>query len=92
MRKVCSPYNVNGVALDCLPVALADDGSYRRRHRSQVHRDVLRLHHHLPVGVEGPSDGFHRSGIRRMAARGTDDRAVRAANEEAGGATDDLTP
>ena len=24
VRKVCSPYNVNGVALDCLPVALAD--------------------------------------------------------------------
>jgi histidinol-phosphate aminotransferase len=25
VRKVCSPYNVNGVALDCLPVALADE-------------------------------------------------------------------
>ena len=25
MRKVSSPYNVNGVALDCLPAALADD-------------------------------------------------------------------
>jgi histidinol-phosphate aminotransferase len=25
VRKACSPYNVNGVALDCLPVALADD-------------------------------------------------------------------
>jgi histidinol-phosphate aminotransferase len=25
VRKVSSPYNVNGVALDCLPVALADD-------------------------------------------------------------------
>jgi histidinol-phosphate aminotransferase len=25
MRKVSSPYNVNGVALDCLPVALADE-------------------------------------------------------------------
>ena len=26
VRKVSSPYNVNGVALDCLPVALADEG------------------------------------------------------------------
>ena len=25
VRKTCSPYNVNGVALDCLPVALEDD-------------------------------------------------------------------
>ena len=25
LRKVSSPYNVNGVALDCLPVALADE-------------------------------------------------------------------
>jgi histidinol-phosphate aminotransferase len=25
VRKVCSPYNVNGVALDCLPIALADE-------------------------------------------------------------------
>ncbi|HXB62769.1 MAG TPA: histidinol-phosphate transaminase [Acidobacteriaceae bacterium] len=25
MRKVASPYNVNGIALDCLPVALADE-------------------------------------------------------------------
>jgi histidinol-phosphate aminotransferase len=25
LRKVASPYNVNGIALDCLPVALADE-------------------------------------------------------------------
>ncbi len=25
VRKVCSPYNVNGVALECLPVAIADE-------------------------------------------------------------------
>ncbi len=25
VRKVCSPYNVNGVALDCLPAAVADE-------------------------------------------------------------------
>ena len=25
VRKVCSPYNVNGLALECLPVALEDD-------------------------------------------------------------------
>ena len=29
VRKVSSPYNVNGVALDCLPVALADDAYVR---------------------------------------------------------------
>ncbi len=26
VRKVTSPYNVNGVALDCLPIALGDEG------------------------------------------------------------------
>ena len=25
VRKVCSPYNVNGLALECLPIALEDD-------------------------------------------------------------------
>ncbi len=25
IRKVCSPYNINGVALECLPAALADE-------------------------------------------------------------------
>jgi len=36
VRKVSSPYNVNGVALDCLPVALADD-AYVQWYAEQVH-------------------------------------------------------
>ncbi len=35
VRKVSSPYNVNGVALDCLPVALADD-AYVQWYAGQV--------------------------------------------------------
>jgi histidinol-phosphate aminotransferase len=35
VRKVSSPYNVNGVALDCLPVALAD-GDYLAWYTEQV--------------------------------------------------------
>jgi histidinol-phosphate aminotransferase len=35
VRKVCSPYNVNGLALDCLPVALEDD-AYVRWYSDQV--------------------------------------------------------
>jgi len=35
VRKVSSPYNVNGVALDCLPIALADD-AYVQWYAQQV--------------------------------------------------------
>ena len=35
VRKVSSPYNVNGVALDCLPVALADE-AYVQWYAEQV--------------------------------------------------------
>jgi len=35
VRKVCSPYNVNGIALDCLPAALEDD-AYVRWYADQV--------------------------------------------------------
>jgi histidinol-phosphate aminotransferase len=35
VRKVCSPYNINGIALDCLPVALEDD-AYVRWYADQV--------------------------------------------------------
>lgn len=35
VRKVCSPYNVNGLALQCLPIALADD-AYVRWYSQQV--------------------------------------------------------
>jgi len=41
MRKVSSPYNVNGVALDCLPVALADD-AYIAWYAEQVHTGLAR--------------------------------------------------
>jgi len=37
VRRVASPYNVNGVALACLPVAL-EDGDYVRGYVSQVRR------------------------------------------------------
>jgi histidinol-phosphate aminotransferase len=42
VRKVSSPYNVNGVALDCLPVALADD-AYVQWYASQVHEGRARM-------------------------------------------------
>jgi len=42
VRKVSSPYNVNGVALDCLPVALADD-AYVRWYSGQVERGRERM-------------------------------------------------
>lgn len=35
IRKVCSPYNVNGMALECLPAALEDD-AYVRWYSDQV--------------------------------------------------------
>jgi len=42
VRKVCSPYNVNGVALDCLPVALEDE-AYVRWYADQVHTGRERM-------------------------------------------------
>ncbi len=42
VRKVSSPYNVNGVALDCLPVALADD-AYVQWYAEQVHAGRVRM-------------------------------------------------
>ncbi len=41
VRKVSSPYNVNGVALDCLPVALADD-AYVTWYAEQVRMGLAR--------------------------------------------------
>jgi len=41
MRKVSSPYNVNGVALDCLPVAL-EDGAYIAWYAEQVRVGLAR--------------------------------------------------
>ena len=52
VRKVCSPYNVNGVALDCLPVALADD-AYMQWYAAQVHAGRARMMNGLrEMGVE----------------------------------------
>ncbi len=52
VRKVSSPYNVNGVALDCLPVALADD-AYLAWYAEQVR-----------VGRERMMDGLRELGVR----------------------------
>jgi histidinol-phosphate aminotransferase len=52
LRKVCSPYNVNGVALDCLPVALADE-EYLRRYANEVRQGRERMEQALrSLGVE----------------------------------------
>ncbi len=42
VRKVSSPYNVNGVALDCLPAALADD-AYVAWYAEQVNAGRTRM-------------------------------------------------
>jgi histidinol-phosphate aminotransferase len=46
LRKVSSPYNVNGVALDCLPVALADE-DYLAWYIEQVRVGRERMMHGL---------------------------------------------
>lgn len=51
VRKVSSPYNVNGVALDCLPLALADE-EYVAWYSEQVR-----------VGRERMMDGLRELGI-----------------------------
>lgn len=51
VRKVCSPYNVNGVALDCLPVALADE-DYLAWYTEQVR-----------IGRERMMDGLRTMGV-----------------------------
>jgi histidinol-phosphate aminotransferase len=51
VRKVSSPYNVNGVALDCLPVALADE-EYVAWYSEQVR-----------VGRERMMDGLRGLGV-----------------------------
>jgi histidinol-phosphate aminotransferase len=51
VRKVSSPYNVNGVALDCLPVALADK-EYVAWYSEQVR-----------VGRERMMDGLRKLGV-----------------------------
>jgi len=52
VRKVSSPYNVNGIALNCLPVALADE-AYLAWYCEQVHTGRARTMEGLrALGVE----------------------------------------
>lgn len=52
VRKVSSPYNVNGVALDCLPIALQDD-AYVQWYAEQVNTGRARMMDGLrALGVE----------------------------------------
>jgi histidinol-phosphate aminotransferase len=80
VRKVSSPYNVNGVALDCLPVALADD-AYVQWYAEQVRVGLARMMDGLrALGVEFfPSHANfvlmkigakHAELVRAMRARG----------------------
>lgn len=48
LRRACSPYNVNGVALACLPEALADQ-EYVRRYVDQVKRSRDQLEEEFRV-------------------------------------------
>jgi histidinol-phosphate aminotransferase len=80
LRRACSPYNVNGVALACLPAALADQ-EYVRRYVAQVVWSRNRLEKEFGVrGIPfwpsqanfvlariGPS---HADFVRGMRARG----------------------
>jgi histidinol-phosphate aminotransferase len=80
IRKVSSPYNINGVALDCLPVALADE-AYVQWYAAQVHTGRERMMQGLrELGVSffpshanfvlmkiGPK---HAELVRAMRARG----------------------
>jgi histidinol-phosphate aminotransferase len=80
VRKVSSPYNVNGPALDCLPVALADD-AYVQWYADQVNTGRTRMMHGLrALGVDffpshanfvlmkiGPK---HAALVKAMRARG----------------------
>jgi histidinol-phosphate aminotransferase len=49
VRRVCSPYNVNAVALACLPEAVGDQ-AYIQRYVSEVRESRTRLEHALEAG------------------------------------------
>lgn len=80
VRKVSSPYNVNGPAVDCLPVALADD-AYVQWYADQVNTGRVRMMQGLrALGVDflashanfvlmkiGPK---HAALVKAMRARG----------------------
>jgi histidinol-phosphate aminotransferase len=80
VRKVSSPYNVNGVALDCLPVALEDE-AYVRWYSEQVRAGRERMMAGLDevgVGYFPSAANFvlmkigpkHAELVRAMRARG----------------------
>ena len=80
LRRACSPYNVNGVALACLPAALADQ-EYVRGYVSEVQWSRNRLEEEFQVlGIPfWPSQGnfvlarigpAHAEFVRAMRARG----------------------
>ena len=80
VAKVSSPYNVNGVALACLPVALADQ-NYVREYVDQVRQGREELQHeferwsirHWPSQanfVLGNFDSLNAAFIQSMRARG----------------------
>ena len=80
LRRACSPYNVNGVALACLPAALADH-AYIRRYVAEVQWSRKRLeeefralaipfwpsHANFVLGRIGAS---HAEFVKGMRARG----------------------
>jgi len=80
LRRACSPYNVNGVALACLPAAL-DDQEYVRGYVSEVRASRKRLEEEFQrleipfwpsqanfvLGRIGPS---HADFVKGMKARG----------------------
>jgi histidinol-phosphate aminotransferase len=80
LRRACSPYNVNGVALACLPTALADQG-YVRGYVAEVRASRNRLEEEFRVlGIPfWPSQAnfvlarigaSHAEFVRAMKARG----------------------
>ncbi len=80
LRRACSPYNVNGVALACLPTALADQ-EYVRGYVSEVQWSRNRLEEEFQVlGIPfWPSQGnfvlarigpAHAEFVRAMRTRG----------------------
>ncbi len=80
IRKVSSPYNVNGVALECLPEALADE-EYLAWYTTQVHAGRERIMaglHQLGVPFWPSAANFvlmrigpkHKELVQAMRARG----------------------
>jgi histidinol-phosphate aminotransferase len=80
LRRACSPYNVNGIALACLPAALADQ-DYVRRYVGEVKASRNRLEEELrSLGIPfWPSHGnfvlariglLHAEFVQGMRTRG----------------------